>query len=262
MAKRKKPKNNGILIVCIVLFFIAYIFIFNLYSNREQGEGTKIINIEEKQDTRSLLKQLKDENKIYISDKSISNVRMEDEKVEDFKYSFIEFSKIRKPESYNPIYEGYTDSGMKFSTDLNVFRIYTVNKEEYYKVPVSYKDTFKEILDTSVYTSFDFIKQYKTWKKVSIKYDDKNKSIRSWNYEDLSSKMVKKRLVGKIQPQKARERCKYKFDIEIKAEDYEAKINIMGEDYIKISVNGLVSYYEVTNNLYSYVKDEVFKIKD
>ena len=33
---------------------------------------------------------------------------------------------------------------LKFSTDLNVLRVYTVDKEEYYKIPVSSKDEMKK----------------------------------------------------------------------------------------------------------------------
>lgn len=48
------------------------------------------------------------------------------------------------------------------------FRVYTVNKEEYYKVPVSSKDAFKKLLDESIYTSFDLLSHYKDWKEVTI----------------------------------------------------------------------------------------------
>ena len=48
-------------------------------------------------------------------------------------------------QSYNSIYEGYSDDGLKFSTDLNVIRIYTVNNEEYYKIPVNTKEELKKI---------------------------------------------------------------------------------------------------------------------
>ena len=81
-------------------------------------------------------------------------------------------------------------------------------------------------------------------------------------YDDLASKMVQKRLVGKIQPEKARARCKYKFTINIKSDNYEARVDIMGEDYVKITVNNLISYYEVSNNLYNYIKTDIFKIAD
>ena len=264
MHKKRKIKKSAILIIGVIIFFVVYFISFKVFSDiaKNQGQGNSVVSTEKKEDTRSLLDQFKDKSKIYISDGNVSNVRMEEEKVEEFQYSFKEFSKIRTPDSYSPIYEGYTDDEIRFSTDLNVFRVYTVNEEEYYKVPVSYKKEFKEVLDTSIYTSFDFIKQYKTWKKVTIDYGDESKKISGWNYDDLASKMIQKRLVGKIQPQKARERSKYKFTINITADNYEAKVDIMGEDYVKITVNDLISYYEVSNNLYDYIKTEVFKIAD
>ena len=263
MSKKRKIKKRAILIMGVVLFFVIYFISFRAFSKiSENTQGTKVPTTQEKVDTRSLLDQFKDKSKIYISDGNVSNVRMEEEKVDEFQYSFKEFSKIRTPDSYTPIYEGYTDDEIKFSTDLNVFRVYTVNEEEYYKVPVSYKKEFKEILDTSIYTSFDFIKQNKTWKKVVIDYGDEEKKVSRWKYDELASKMVQKRLVGKIQPEKARERNKYKFTINITAENYEARVDIMGEDYVKISVNDLVAYYEVSNSLYEYIKVDLFKIAD
>ncbi len=36
----------------------------------------------------------------------------------------------------------------------------------------------------------------------------------------------------------------------------------MGEDYVKITVNNLISYYEVSNNLFDYIKTDIFKISD
>ena len=71
--------------------------------------------------------------------------------LEELRYSFEDVSKIRTPQSYTSVYEGYSDDGLKFSTDLNVFRVYTVNKEEYYKVPVSSKDEFKKIRYEYIY---------------------------------------------------------------------------------------------------------------
>ncbi len=262
MPKKRRIKKSVLLVIGIVCFFIVYFISFKYFSSLGNVEGTKIPGAVEKVETRSLLEQFKEENKIYISNDKVTGVRMEDEKVTEFRYSFKEFSKIRTPKSYSPLYEGYTDDEIQFSTDLNVFRIYTVNQEEYYKIPVAYKKEFKEILDTSIYTSFDFIKQHKTWKKVTIDYGDENKKIHNWKYDDLASKMVQKRLVGKIQPEKARERSKYKFTINITADNYEAKVDIMGEDYVKITVDNLVSYYEVSDSLYDYIKTDIFKISE
>ena len=259
MSKRK-VKKSAILIMGIICFFIIYFAAFNYFSNVGKGQGAKIPDVEEKVDARSLLSQFKSKKKIYISDGNVSNVRMEEEKVQEFQYSFNEFSKIRTPDSYKPIYEGYTDDDIKFSTDLNVIRIYTVNKEEYYKIPVSSKDEFKKILEKSIYTSFDFVKQYKTWKEVKITYKDKTKNLSRWKYDDLANTMASKRIVGKVQPEKSKERSDYNFVIQIKADNYEAKIETMGEDYVKISSKDLSSYYEVHTALYTYIKDEVFKL--
>ena len=259
MSKRK-VKKSAILIMGIICFFIIYFAAFNYFSNIGKGQGAKIPDVEEKVDARSLLSQFKSKKKIYISDGNVSNVRMEEEKVQEFQYSFNEFSKIRTPDSYKPIYEGYTDDDIKFSTDLNVIRIYTVNKEEYYKIPVSSKDEFKKILEKSIYTSFDFVKQYKTWKEVKITYKDKTKNLSRWKYDDLANTMASKRIVGKVQPEKSKERSDYNFVIQIKADNYEAKIETMGEDYVKISSKDLSSYYEVHTALYTYIKDEVFKL--
>ena len=122
------------------------------------------------------------------------------------------------------------------------------------------KDEFKKILEKSIYTSFDFVKQYKTWKEVKITYKDKTKNLSRWKYDDLANTMASKRIVGKVQPEKSKERSDYNFVIQIKADNYEAKIETMGEDYVKISSKDLSSYYEVHTALYTYIKDEVFKL--
>ena len=72
--------------------------------------------------------------------------------------------------------------------------------------------------------------------------------------------MASKIVVGKVQPEKSKERSKYNFTIEIKADNYEAKVYTMGEDYVKIEAKDLNSYYEVHTALYEYIKKEVFKI--
>ncbi len=104
------------------------------------------------------------------------------------------------------------------------------------------------------------MKQYKTWKEVKITYKDKTKNLSRWKYDDLANTMASKRIVGKVQPEKSKERSDYNFVIQIKADNYEAKIETMGEDYVKISSKDLSSYYEVHTALYTYIKDEVFKL--
>ena len=261
MAKRRKIKKSVFLVGGIILFFGVYIGSFMLFSKVENSDKKNAVTINtEREDNRSLLKQLEDKEKIYLSDGVVSDVRVDDKLLEELRYSFEDVSKIRTPQSYTSVYEGYSDDGLKFSTDLNVIRIYTVNKEEYYKIPVSSKDEFKKILEKSIYTSFDFVKQYKTWKEVKITYKDKTKNLSRCKYDDLANTMASKRIVGKVQPEKSKERSDYNFVIQIKADNYEAKIETMGEDYVKISSKDLSSYYEVHTALYTYIKDEVFKL--
>ena len=261
MAKRRKIKKSVFLVGGIILFFGVYIGSFMLFSKVENSDKKNAVTINtEREDNRSLLKQLEDKEKIYLSDGVVSDVRVDDKLLEELRYSFEDVSKIRTPQSYTSVYEGYSDDGLKFSTDLNVIRIYTVNKEEYYKIPVSSKDEFKKTLEKSIYTSFDFVKQYKTWKEVKITYKDKTKNLSRWKYDDLANTMASRRIVGKVQPEKSKERSDYNFVIQIKADNYEAKIETMGEDYVKISSKDLSSYYEVHTALYTYIKDEVFKL--
>ena len=259
MSKRK-VKRSAIFIIGIISFFIIYFISFKAFSGLGHKEGSKPVSTEEKVDSRSLLSQFKSKNKIYISDGNVSNVRMEDEKVEEFRYSFNEFSKIRTPDSYKPVYEGYTDDDIRFSTDLNLFRIYTVNEEVYYKIPVSEKTRFEKVLSGSIYTSFDFVKKYKTWKNVSVSYNDQKKTIHKWKYDDLAYKMSSKRIVGKIQPEKNKERSKYNFTIDIQGDNYNLKIETMGKDYVKISSDKGEAYYEVSIALYDYLRETIFKL--
>ncbi|WP_434797999.1 hypothetical protein [Terrisporobacter vanillatitrophus] len=260
MARKRKIKKSVFLVAAIILFFGVYIISFTLFSNKNDSSKDNAVKIQEPEDNRSLLKQLEEKDKIYLSDGTVSDVRVDEELLEELRYSFEDISKIRKPASYESTYEGYSDDGLKFSTNLDVIRIYTVNEEEYYKIPVSSKDEFKKILDKSIYTSFDFIKQYKTWKEVKITYKDTTKNLSKWKYDDLANTMAAKRVVGKVQPEKSKERSKYNFVIEIKADNYEAKVEVMGANYVKIESKGLSSYYEVHTALHDYIKDEVFQL--
>lgn len=261
MAKTRKLKKNVAVILGIIAFFIVYLIFFKIgttLDKKTDGVSTKIQ--EEVEDTRPLLTQLKEKDKIYLSDKNVKNIKIEEDNWNEIKYFLSDLRKIRKVEGYKSVYEGYTDDGIKFSTDFNFFRIYTVDKEEYYKVPVSSKDSLKKILTDSMYTSFEFLKQYKTWESATVSYKGEVKKIKKWKYDDLSYKMISKRTVGKVQPEKSKERSKYNFVIDLVGENYNAKVEVMGEDYIKIIAKDSIAYYEVHDTLFYYLKDEVFKI--
>ena len=204
--------------------------------------------------------QLQSKNKIYMSTGDIQNIKVEEVYWDEVKYELTKFSKVRNQEKFTPIYTGYSDDGVRFSTDLNFFRIYTVKQEVYYKVPVSEKSKLDELLSGSIYTSFDFVKQYKTWKNVKISYNNETKTIHKWKYDDLVYKMSSKRVVGKVQPEKSKDRSKYNFTIDIQGEDYNLKIETMGPYYVKITSDKGLAYYEVSIALYDYLRDEIFKL--
>ena len=244
------------------LFAVVYFLSFWWFS-KEQGNAQKVeVNTQEqKEDTRSLLTQLRYKKKIYLSDGTVSNIRVEEDYWDELDYILAELKEVRTPESYKEVYSGYSDDGIKFSTDLNYLRIYTVNQESYYKIPVDSKEEFTNVLNKSIYTSFGFITQYKNWESVSITYGEKTKKIHKWKYDDLSYKMASKRIVGKVQPEKSKERSEYNFTIAIKIKGQDITVETMGEDYVKITSHKLQSYYEVHNALYEYIKNDIFKIK-
>ena len=72
--------------------------------------------------------------------------------------------------------------------------------------------------------------------------------------------MSAKRIVGKIQPEKNKERSKYNFTIDIQGDNYTLKIETMGKDYVKISSDKGKVYYEVSIALYEYLRDTIFKL--
>lgn len=266
MAKKRKFKKEVKIFFLVITFIIVYIVSYKLSESigkvKDEEKQVNVTYNEEKQDTRSLMKQLISKQNVYISNDIAGNIKLNSNHWDEVRLLFEDFSKIRKVNDMTPIYTGYSDDDIRFETDLNVFRIYTVKEEEYYKVPVSLKEEFEKILNESISTSFDFAKQYKKWESVEISYNDKEtKKISKWKFDDLSYKLVSKRPVGKVQPLKSRERSEYNFTIDIKGSNFEIKIETMGEDYVRLSSGDKEGYYEVPNVLYNYLKNDIFKIK-
>lgn len=264
MAKRRKLKKSMALVIGIILFFLVYFIAFKAGRYLDEKNAQPVKTEQEEDNTTSLMSQLNSKDKIYISDSNVESVRIEESYWENVKILFSEFSKIRTPSSYTPVYSGNSDDGLRFSTDLNYFRVYTVSREEYYKVPVATKKEFEKILGESIYLSFDFVKKYKNWDTVEISCKDETKKIHKWKFDDLAYNMGSKRIVGKVQPEKSKERSKYNFTIKIKGEKYNATIETMGKDYVKISQgegdNKAEAYYEVLTGLYDYLLVEVFEL--
>lgn len=268
MAKKKKIKKKVLVALTVVLFFVCYFLGFNLFKDKDTKDkepGQQTTEALE-DDTRPLIKQLSSKDKIYLSDSKVENVRIEKDYWDNITVLFTEFTKIRKPQSYTPIYNGNSDDGIRFSTDLNYFRVYTVSKEEYYKVPVATKKELSKLLSESIYLSFDFIKKHKSWDTVKVTYKDETKKIFGWDFKELARKMAQNRMVGKVQPEKSKERSKYNFTINIEGENYDVKVETMGKDYVKITQgegkNKIQAYYEVHTGLYDYLVKDIFKLEE
>ena len=242
MVKKRKIKKSVLVAISIVAFFIIYGLAFYAGTYLDNKDKPKVESKEDEEiDNRPLMKQLSSKKKIYMSNEEVENIKVDEIYWDEVKYELTKFSKVRK-------------------SDLNLFRIYTVNEEVYYKIPVSEKTRFEKVLSGSIYTSFDFVKKYKTWKNVSVSYNDQKKTIHKWKYDDLAYKMSSKRIVGKIQPEKNKERSKYNFTIDIQGDNYTLKIETMGKDYVKISSDKGEAYYEVSIALYEYLREEIFRL--
>lgn len=263
MAKRKKIKKSFIIVIGIILFFVVHIGVYTWLSKKQPKEDMpQIDTLETESDNSPLINQIKGKDTIYMSDSNLQDVRVEVEYWDKIKFFSNQFKKVRKPDKYESLYEAYTDNGIRFSTDLDFFRIYTVNKEEFYKIPVAEKKLFEQLLKESIYTSIDSVKKYKTWKSAEVSYGNKVKKIKKWKYDDLAYKISVKRIVGKIQPEKSKERSEYNFTINIEGEGYSVRVETMGKDYVKIVSDKATAYYEVHVGLFEYIRDVIFKLEN
>lgn len=261
MAKKRKIKKRVIILIGMIVFFIVYAGTYIYFSKQqESSEPVKVQDKSTESDNKTLISQMKETDTVYISDDKLKDVRIEKDYWDQIKFFSTKFKEVRKPSNYESKYEAYMDNGIRFSTDLDYFRIYTVNKEEFYKIPVSEKQAFDKLLQESIYTSIDSVKKYKTWDSVEIIYKDEVKKPWKWKYDDLAYKISVKRLVGKIQPEKSKERSEYNFTIKIHGDGYSTTLETMGNDYVKITSDKATAYYEVHDGLYEYLKNDIFKI--
>ena len=122
--KRRKLKKGAILPISLFIFFVLYFVSFWWFSKDESKlEEVTVENQSQKESNRSLLSQLRYKNKIYLSDGKVSNIRVEKEYWDELDYILAELNEVRTPNSYEEIYSGNSDYGLKFSTDLNYLRI-------------------------------------------------------------------------------------------------------------------------------------------
>ncbi len=80
--------------------------------------------------------------------------------------------------------------------------------------------------------------------------------------DEVSSRLISKKVVGKVQPEKSQSRSEYNFEIRIDCGGYEIQIDTMGSDYIKVVTGDSYNYYEVEPDLYDYIRDVIFKLSD
>lgn len=272
--------HNKILMIvfAVALFFIFYIGAFNIVGSKlDEGNGdTNIIDVEGEsgkseiqqqleskkaiESKKSLLERFSSVKKMFISNDDVENIKIEGETLENFKRNIDLFVKIRAiDEAFNPVNKGTTESDIDFETDFKYFKLKSGKKVEYYKIPVTMESSFESSFRKMIYTSVDFIKNKEGLGKVKLYYKDEEKGVWPWKKDDLLYKILYKREVGKIQPEKEFRKSKDNFTIKMEKSGTDVSIQTMGKDFIKVTNGDNVAYYEVYPDLYNYLKDEVFK---
>ena len=110
-----------------------------------------------------------------------------------------------------------------------------------------------------IYTSVDFITNKENMGSIRLYHGDKSKKVWPWKKDDLIYKILYKREVGKIQPEKEFRKSKDNYTIKMEKSGEEIYIQTMGKDFIKVTCGDNIAYYEVYPELYNYLHDEVFK---
>ncbi|WP_101772547.1 hypothetical protein [Peptostreptococcus faecalis] len=275
----KKKKNNKMLIIImsVVAFFMIYLLTFKLFRAHlanntnadimsvDTGSEKNVIQEEIERKKALELKKgpfeiLKSSKKIYISDEQVDSIKIEGDSLESFKRNLEMFVKIRSiDDRFKPLNKGVTDNEVEFETDFNYFRVKKKNKTEYYKVPVSMKKSFETTYRKMMYTSLDFITSKKNLGDIKIFHGNEEKGVWPWKKDDLMHKILYKREVGKIQPEKEFSKNKSdSYTIKIDKSGVKITIQTMGKDFIKVVCGDNIAYYEVYPELYEYLK-KIFK---
>lgn len=277
--KKPKLKKSTILIIAIVSFFVLYFFSFKIargyilhhVSKDEKvmdidngGEKTKVQQeIENKimtENRKTAMQRFKECKKAYISDDLVKDIKIEGSTLEDFKRAMLNFVKVRDADDdYKPKNHGKTNNDVTFSTDFNYMIMKTGKKKEVYKIPVSEKKDFENMYRRMIYTSVEFITNGDKIGDVKIYHGNEEKKVWFWKKKELINKILYKREVGKIQPEKEFRREKNNYTIKVDKSGVIVSIQTMGKDFIKVTCGDNVAYYEVYPNLYNYLSGKVFK---
>lgn len=264
-------------VVVILIFMLLYSISFKMARiNIDKGQTMDIMSVDtggEKTKTqeameakkaedakKTLLVRFKESKKIYISNEETENIKISGETLEQFKRKTEVFVKVRNlDDDFKTSNKGYTDNNLHFKTDFNYFVITSGKRVENYKVPVSMKAELESEYRKLIYTSVDFITNKENMGSIRLYHGDKSKKVWPWKKDDLIYKILYKREVGKIQPEKEFRKSKDNYTIKMDKSGEEIYIQTMGKDFIRVTCGDNIAYYEVYPELYNYLHDEVFK---
>ena len=264
-------------VVVILIFMLLYSISFKMARiNIDKGQTMDIMSVDtggEKTKTqeameakkaedakKTLLVRFKESKKIYISNEETENIKISGETLEQFKRKTEVFVKVRNlDDDFKTSNKGYTDNNLHFKTDFNYFVITSGKRVENYKVPVSMKAELESEYRKLIYTFVDFITNKENMGSIRIYHGDKSKKVWPWKKDDLIYKILYKREVGKIQPEKEFRKSKDNYTIKMEKSGEEIYIQTMGKDFIRVTCGDNIAYYEVYPELYNYLHDEVFK---
>ena len=264
-------------VVVILIFMLLYSISFKMARiNIDKGQTMDIMSVDtggEKTKTqeameakkaedakKTLLVRFKESKKIYISNEETENIKISGETLEQFKRKTEVFVKVRNlDDDFKTSNKGYTDNNLHFKTDFNYFVITSGKRVENYKVPVSMKAELESEYRKLIYTSVDFITNKENMGSIRLYHGDKSKKVWPWKKDDLIYKILYKREVGKIQPEKEFRKSKDNYTIKMEKSGEKIYIQTMGKDFIRVTCGDNTAYYEVYPELYNYLHDEVFK---
>lgn len=271
-----KLNKTVLIILVIILFFLVYSFSFKVFRKWiSSSPKTDIVNIDTRGEKnrvqqelerkeiedrkKSVLLRFNESKKMFISSRNIEDIKVEGEMMDNFNRITISFVKLRGIDGkFEPDNRGKTNTGIEFETDFNYFVVKDRDKTEYYKIPVAVKSDFQSMYNRMIFTSVDYIVNKKDLGKIRVCKGNDEKGIMPWKKDDLIHKILYKREVGKIQPEKDFQKSKKNFTIKIKKSNRDIIIQTMGKDFIKVTSGDNIAYYEVYKDLYEYLDTEIF----
>ncbi|MBC2575138.1 hypothetical protein [Peptostreptococcus canis] len=271
-----KLNKTVLIILVIILFFLVYSFSFKVFRKWiSSSPKTDIVNIDTRGEKnrvqqelerkeiedrkKSVLLRFNESKKMFISSGNIEDIKVEGEMMDNFNRITISFVKLRGIDGkFEPDNRGKTNTGIEFETDFNYFVVKDRDKTEYYKIPVAVKSDFQSMYNRMIFTSVDYIVNKKDLGKIRVCKGNDEKGIMPWKKDDLIHKILYKREVGKIQPEKDFQKSKKNFTIKIKKSNRDIIIQTMGKDFIKVTSGDNIAYYEVYKDLYEYLDTEIF----